>query len=471
MLLPLILVGCLFPVAPLLGIDAPPPARGRDSIQFRNGDVLYGKLQSITATNGVAWEHPDAEQSIQFAIEQIAEIKLPPEAGDANTNTPAPSVSYCQVKLFNQDQLEGKLLACDEHKLVLSTWYGGTLEFPRNTVQMIRPFKNRTPIFEGPTGLEGWTIGKVNLAGAAGLEAGVWRFRNNAFYATRSASIARDLKLPDVASIQFDLLWKGFFHLAIALYTDYLQPVNLATKETEPDFGGFYSLQLNTFYANLLPIKRLDPLRYLGQVPLQMLSAKNSAHIEIRASKPKPGRTRPDTGRPDTNGLVTLFIDGVLIKEWIDPEGFAGTGTGFRLVHQGQGGIRVNNLRVVEWDGQYEDGYSLPANFQQDLARLRNGDRVAGKVVRIQDDKATVTQGASSIEIPLERVKQLEFSPVGKNELTEGPVRAYFGIGGSLSFQLERLDPNGITVTSPAFGKATLKPAAFERLRFGPGPP
>src|SRR5687768_16839635 len=142
--------------------------------------------------------------------------------------------------------------------------------------------------------MEGWTRGKVNAQGLT--DAGEWMYSNGAFYALKSASIARDLKLPDVASIQFDLEWRGFFHVAVALYSSYLHPINLANKESEPQFGGFYSMQLNPFSANLLPVEQNEPLRYLGQASLQHLAQTNAAHIDIRVNKAK--------------SLVALMVNG-----------------------------------------------------------------------------------------------------------------------------------------------------------------
>ena len=49
----------------------------------------------------------------------------------------------------------------------------------------------------------------------------------------------------------------------MALYTDYLT-VSLAEKDSEPDFGGFYSLQLTSYAVNVLMVKQKEPLQYLA---------------------------------------------------------------------------------------------------------------------------------------------------------------------------------------------------------------
>ncbi|HVK59880.1 MAG TPA: hypothetical protein VM735_13930, partial [Candidatus Kapabacteria bacterium] len=289
----------------------------RDAILFRNGDIILGELHSIDKESGISWKRPDALNAFQFLPEMVTQLEL----GAGKPTEPTPSTNMCWIHLQNGDQLQGDLVSYDGEKVTINTWFAGRLELPKAAVALIVPLGLPKPtLFSGPTGLEGWTMGKVTAQ--ALVDSGEWVYQNGALYAMKSASIARDLKLPDTASLQFDLEWRGFFHVAVALYSAYLHPINLANKETEPQFGGFYSMQLNPFSANLLPVKQNEPLRYLGQASLQHLAQTNAAHIDIRVSKSKK--------------LIALLVNGILVKQWNDDD-FAGTGTGVRFVHQGQG--------------------------------------------------------------------------------------------------------------------------------------
>jgi hypothetical protein len=423
---------------------------GRDALTFKNGDVLFGSLSSIDSTNGISWTRPDALNLFRFRPDRISQVDLaaaaiPPEKVSSN---------LCSVQLNNGDQFQGELVSYDGQKLKLDTWFGGALEFPRESIALVAPLGLPKPtIFSGPTGLEGWTIGKVNAAGL--VEAGEWLYQNNAFYAFKSASIARDLNLPESASMQFDLEWRGFFHIAVALYTEYLHPVNLPNKETEPKFGGFYSMQINPFSANLLPVKQTEPLRYLGQASLQTLAQKNSAHFDIRVNKAKK--------------ILALLIDGVLVKQWVDTDDFAGTGTGVRFVHQGQGAVKLTNLKISEWDGLFEEPVTITANKSQDLARLKNGDRVFGSVKGMRDGKLSIEAAGTTLDVPLIRVKQVEIA-TGKapaQTLNTNTVRAFFASGsGSLTFDLQSWTASGLSAESSNFGAANFKSNAFSRLVF-----
>ena len=418
----------------------------RDTLVFSNGDFLFGTLENIEPNSTIRWRHPDAIDAIEFSPRSVSGIEF-----GFRAQPPFQRKRACRIRLVGQDEVEGNLLSCDTQEVVLESSYAGRMVLPRSTVRVITPKPNEPPpVYEGPMGPEGWTFGKVR----GGIpNAGDWSYRSGAFYATKSASVARDVNLPDVASVQFDLAWKGMLYIAIALYTDYLEPVSLQSKESEPKFGGFYSLQLSSYTVNLLPITQRDPIRYLGQTSVPAFSKKNKAHVDVRINKAK--RT------------TTLMVDGAVVKQWIDTEGFVGEGTGLRLVHQGQGAVKLNNLRVSKWDGQFEEKLSNSPNRSHDLVTLRNGDKILGKIEEIREDQVRFTSAnGKELEIPFERVKVFELAGQDISQSTEigTNAKATFRNGGIIRFQLERWTPQGVVAISSSFGKAVFHPSAFDRM-------
>ncbi len=426
-----------------------PKVASKQALLFRNGDFLLGNLESISSDKSVVWRRSDVAQPMEFNGSDISEIQFA-----TAKKLPARATNACRIELSNGDSMEGALLQLNSEKIILETTFAGKMIFPRKVVTALEPLPpERSPIFTGPTGLEGWTIGKVT---AIPGEAGEWKYTNGAFYAMQSASIAREMNLPDMASIKFDLAWKGALQVAVAIYTSYMQPVNLQSKDTEPDFGGFYSVQINSFMAALMPVKKNEPLKYLGQVPVSAFNQKNAAHMEIRANK--------------SRATVALFADGVLVKEWIDADGFAGTGTGMRFVHQGgQGAVKLSNLRISEWNGKMED-MSTNGPVKEDLAKLLNGDAVSGKIESYGDGKLTVTIAKTKLDIPLARINKVQFAETDGDAKTDNTstVRAFFKETGSVTFQLERWDVQGAVGTSPNFGSAKFSPDVFEKVVFDP---
>src|SRR3954470_1061875 len=176
---------------------------GRDVIFFRNGDLLYGSLSIIDKENGIKWSRTDAPAGFEFTPQYVSEILL---SGPQNPPSIVSS-NYCTLQLNNGDLLQGVLNGYDGEKVAMETWFGGQMTFPKSSVAMLVPIGfPRKGIFEGPNSLEGWTMGQVNQA-AALTDTGQWLYQNHAFYALKSASIARDVHLPDMASFSFDIEW------------------------------------------------------------------------------------------------------------------------------------------------------------------------------------------------------------------------------------------------------------------------
>ena len=120
------------------------------------------------------------------------------------------------------------------------------------------------------------------------------------------------MKLPPSSSLEFDLAWQGSFALAIALYTDSLQPVRLAQTADEPPFGGFYSLQLNSYSTQLLLVRHKEAVAQLGMAVIPMLQQTNRARVAIKSNREQKS--------------ITLLLNGVVAKQWVEPEKFGGEG-------------------------------------------------------------------------------------------------------------------------------------------------
>ena len=428
---------------------ARPRVQGADLLRLDNGDQLVGTLMAASPADGIQWQHGEDLPAARFRFEAVGEVEL-----EAQVPVRRADGSRCLIRCSNGDEIAGQLLGADETEARVETWFGGELRFPRDRWQWIvfddEPVE---PLYSGPQGLEGWTIGDVSMAR---VQSGDWVYHEGAFYATKAASIARNLDLPDRSRIEFNLHWKGTLNLAFALYTDYLHPVSLANKDTEPDFGGFYSLQLNSYFANVLMVKQKVPLQYLGQVQTPAFAKKRKAHIDIRVDK--------------AGDSVALLVDGALVKQWVDKTGFAGEGTGVRMVHQGQGAIRFSHFQVFPWNGQFDEAPTIRSTAKEDLVTLRNGDKLIGRVSRIEGGNVEVALLGGPTSLSLQDVKKIEFAGVVdlKTSLPEPahPISTEFADQGVLHVELTEIRDNLLYGVSPNFGPVELDLSAFRRLRF-----
>ncbi len=428
-----------------------------ETIVLVNGDTLQGAFLSFDAKGGARWQHPAVKMPIELDGASISKVKLErAKVGEAAGK------QNCSVKLHNGDELVGELMTMDEEKLTLDTWYGGTLTIPRKSVRQISPgLAKMSTIYEGPTGIEGWTgqnpnapagggiraVGRIVIGGMkAGNAATGWQYQNESFVTSSSgAQIGRNLKLSPQTNIEFDVAWRGYFQLAIHFYTDKLEQYS----------GNAYILGLNPNNIYLQRMTTEEGQNNLGNSNLQSLQQKTSAHISIRVNKEQK--------------TISLLVDNVLIQQWKDNQNFAGKGNGLMFVSQGQGAVKINGIRVTEWDGKIPA--NLPAasgKLSEDLARLVNNDSVSGALKGIKDGKIAFTTSFANLDIPLERVGQIELAQakIEKPALVPGEVRATFAGRGSVTFTLENWDANQVTGYSPNLGRVKFSPAAFSQVEF-----
>lgn len=423
-----------------------------DHIWFANGDHLHGQLVSIDPSNGVVWKHNSISDTIVFPISTVAKISL----GERPQQTLTPN-NPCRLRLINQNELEGNLIAFSENDITLETHYAGKLVIPKRRIDSITPFvPNPRIIYEGPTSIDGWTVSSSPVEGA---QPASWRYSNGAFITTQSGSIARDLKLPDMASIEFDVAWQNYMSIAIALYANTLFPIQLAEKDNGPDFGAFYSLQVNFNTVNLMMIKKGVPLNSMGIGFLPGIERKTSAHFMIRVNKPE--RT------------IYFFIDGNLVKMWQDPAEFAGSGTCIRIVNQVACPLKISNIVVSHWDGRTDTPTNKIDNAKTDFIFLINNDSVSGKIKAFKNNKFIVQAAFGEVEVPFNRISQIHFSMLEREPAPnfKPDFIAFFKKRGSLSLNLERWENGKIIATNPIFGSAAYDLSAFKLLIFKPDSP
>ena len=420
-----------------------------DTLQLTNGDRLRGTLNVIDPKQQVRWTSPQVVGAIDFVPESVRAVQL------GQRPTPSlPAEGQWRIWLTNGEFFEGQILRLTAEQLVLETWYAGVVEIPRSRIQRISsklPFAKAK--FEGPTSLEGWTIGSVSSV----TNGGQWSYRDGAFYASRAASIARNVELPDSARMEWDLRWSDTLYIAVALYADQLQPIDLLNKEAAAPFGGFYSLQIYNVagMVRLLAVTKTNTTPDLGQASVPSLVQTNAGHFEVLVSKPRQ--------------TIAILIDGKLVKEWKETNGFIGAGTGIRFVHQGQGTVKLSGFRVSDWDGQYEEMLLGTPESKEDRLKLLSGEEFTGQWRGLANGIVSFrAANGNPIDTPIERVKYLDFAgeKLDWNKAETINARGYLWNGSTIGLQLEDWRDDRVKASSSSFGSATFLRAAFRRIEF-----
>jgi hypothetical protein len=360
------------------------------------------------------------------------------------------------------------------------------MTFPRKQVRWLRSMQGGACVYQGPSGLDGWTI-------SASLDQGgqpAWGYSGGAFFSRQAGGIARDLKLPDRAALDFDVTWKQYLQLTITIYTDSLQVYRLPGFVGGVFFGaggavmqqnvlapaqgtnsqpgaGFYAVHLNASGVYLMTVRKNGEV---SNTPVEILSGleqKTRAHISLRVDK--------------IAKTISLLIDGKLAKTWQEKDAFAGRGTGVRFVQQGISPISLGHISVSPWDGKLDTPIAslypddplekpvLPAAITNDIFQLKNQDSFAGTLQHIRDGALFVKTSFGPLQFPLDRITEIDLA-TGKTAPpapAAGSVRAFFAdTDGRATFQIVEWDQGKVIVTSPVFGRAQFNPAAFSIIDF-----
>ncbi len=409
-------------------------------LDLLDGSTLHGRLRSIDVTKGVSWEHPQAKRPFEFAPDNLATIRFShPDKNPARRTDP-----ISQFRFANGDEFFGNLISINETEVELQTAFGGKFKTPRATLSSIRFFpKGAAPIFEGPTGLEGWTVGKTQSTNT-------WVYRDGTFVANASGTIGRDLNLPAASRLEFDLAWTAPFNLLFSFYTGNFENFN-------------YNNSSYMFYITLgnISLQRINAgagSSMMGRTEsIGAMLANKKVHLEFRANK--------------ADGTLEVLVDGKLINRWIDTAGWVGNGSGILFYSQNDSAITVSNLKVSEWDGRPQNEATTNSTSAIDQLLLANNDSVSGKLTSVAAGNVKFVSSSAPLEIPLQRVTHLLLGSGAKtNSAPRNPweVQVALAGGGTISFNLEKWGPETISGQNKDFGKISLNSPSVRQMRFNP---
>jgi hypothetical protein len=260
--------------------------------------------------------------------------------------------------------------------------------------------------------------------------------------------LERDFKLTGSSTVEFDLAWNDVFQLEVNIYGD---------AADHMDMGNSYMLEFTRGEVNLrfVDASHQFPFRTFGSAPLPNMTGKNKVRITIQSNKEE--------------GTVAVFVDNVLARRWKDDGGFRATGGGLLFQQAAMTGatIKLSNFKVSQWEGRYEPETSAVAT-NADVIRFINHDQAAGKIVGISGGNVTLALAEMQLQIPMQRVTQINFAAAPAPAPARGPwvVRAHFPHGGSVSFQLQKWDDKEVSGRSDIFGSLAFAPGQIRQLEF-----
>ncbi len=405
-----------------------------DRVEWFDGSKLRGRLTGIDGGGHLTMSHSEAKDPLRFRTRNLASIEL----GNRPVSSP-PIESTARLSFVNGDEIPGRLIGFDGVNLEFETWQGQKLKAPRASVRSIAFFHNGLVVlYDGPTGLDGWKVGPGQRA---------WSYRDRTFVANGAGMIGRAMKLPKRSSIQFDLEWSNNMALMVGFYTDSVDRLDYNANS--------YLLYVTSGVVALQRIQRGVGANHLGQVEIPSMLQQNRVSLEVRTDQ--------------AQGNVMLFANGLLVQRWQDQGGFSAEGTGITFYAQlNESSLKLTNLRVTEWDGNFESDPAMGPPQPVDVAKLVNRDRLVGSLESVVDGKATFQTASLPLTVPLKRVTQIVLhSPPGSPFASlAGMVRFQFNSGARLSMSVDSWTNQIIEAKSPQFGSFKFDLASVRKMQF-----
>jgi len=352
------------------------------------------------------------------------------------------------VLLANGDELYGRLNSFDGAHLGLATWFTNALSIPRAAVRSLSFLPKDFEItYDGISDTNGW-LTSATAPNAPPLVN--WHFRDGAFVCNGSGPLGRDVGLTNSSAIEFEMESDGVFQLGLSIYAD-------ARTNLENASSSYYFVVMPG-QVILHPVHGGSRMDLLGTAVLPNKGSQGHWHFEIV------------TDRSDNS--LAFYQDGLLVKKWVDTNGFAGNGSFlvFHEIYQGSV-VKLSNLRVTHWQGRFDPvlAVAAPTNTA-DALNLVNRDRSVGKLTGYAGGRLQFDLGGRPIEIPRERVTRIDFAAAEPAPAT-AQMRATFAGGGVLSFDLDHWGAEELTGHSAVYGPLTIPARCARQLEFNLGRP
>lgn len=435
-------------------------------LRFKNGDAIQGNLASLE-DSALRWESPIFKTPPSFHLDNLDAIEIPPAS---QLNLPEGNHT-ATITLTNGDELKGCLTRVTDTEIGLLTSYAGELSFRRDMVDSLRIDDRPNPIYIGPSGLDGWIQS----------EEGGWTFESAALVCQRGSSIGREIGRHSKIRVAFEISWKENSRFRLYLHAD--------TKDPSEMTHG-YELVCQSQYAYMRKRTPNDSTTIGSSGGIREFTNQDRIRFEILHDL--------------TTGRIRLMVEGRTIDDWQEPAPTPEKmGTYLHFAADQANGTRISRILISEWDGLLDDwgnaarggnpmwGFN-PGNLEPDDApteentpqssgiRLRNGDLIEGKIIRIADGMVSLKTSFNEFQLPVVRLRdfalrtteeaanpELRWEPIRRN----GDIHASFSDGGRVTFQLLGFNNGTLLGRSQTFGEAAFDIRAFSSLEFNIYPP
>lgn len=415
------------------------------TMRFANQDHLTGSLEALT-TDQISWNSPTLMAPTSFKLSEVLDISFSPKLLDVVGDHQA------VVSLTNGDVVRGRLAAVADDAVELDTTFSERLRFNRLMISGIKVEEQTKFLYRGPTGQDEWQ--------KAGDKA-AWQYLNANLRSGAAGGIGKELNLPDVVKVAFNVSWRSSFDLKVILFAE-------DVKSDRPGKGYEITFQQRSIY-----LRSCKSQKALGHTTNAVILQENeNAKIEIQASL--------------TASKIAILVDGEVIEVFSDPDiSAAKIGRGLQFFAQNSSPVQLSRIEISEWDGDFQEAAppiaaGRPFGEGREVAErpmapvesgrmeLRNGDSIVGDVLSIGGGVVTVKTPFREVKIPVGSLRSVVLKPASleRTKLENGDVRGWLPDGSTFVFRLDGVEGDEMLGSNQNFGRARFKLSAFSRIEF-----
>lgn len=416
-----------------------PKLAANDILTLKNKDHITGQVTALEQ-GLIHLQSPLSADPLLFKNEQMNSILFQLDPADI------PNQHGSFVLLRNGDQFSGDLRQLDDSKVILDTWYAGSLNIPRHDIASLYLGVNpQKLLFQGPTGLAGWE------------EINGWDFEENELISTGLGLISRKVDFPDQYIVTITLGWQNTPSCVIHVGGSHANP-----REKSDEY-------LITYNNSGLDFKRHAPheeRNYLAIENLQSPPAQlenNEATIELRINR--------------VTHEILLYLNEKKIGRYLDPlkETPMGSYLSIESRSSERKGNVIKNIQIRKWDAVTErlQRESPPEDKTLDALTTNEGERYSGKILAFDSENQNfLVQSPLSkqaITIPASKAAVLHFKKENpdlsdKKSAQNPPFQLELGSDGQLTLYSLSLKNDTLEADHPILGTIQIDRKILQKI-------
>ncbi len=425
-----------------------------DTVTLRDGNVFTGKIRGITAEKGLQLQR-EGLGDLDLIEEEItslalAERKSADAADTAKGAAPLPKVI---VQMRDGSVFHGDALTMENGALQLTLPGGQRIGIPREHAQFATLSDgDAARIFDGPTGLSGWTSGRY--------QNGQWEYKGGFLRCITNGPIGRDLgRMPDPVDVSFDIIYPAQMqHFSFVLFSaDVNQSgVGALTLQFSPQqiMGTHYDGQRSNQYSTVPPQNAQQGVAFnAGDKPATI-------HYRLLVDR--------------VNGRALIYVNGDKRADWklskVKAEDLGKSGAAFGITpHVSMGGVtfQIGRVRVLPWDGKEPKKEAERAEPKGDQVLASNGTLTDGTLDRITDSEVIFANPEAKAK--REKTLFVRFAaPAAPKDLAPAVALARMKNGSEVSATQVRGSGDALTLTTRCGPEVTVPLAALRGLEYFP---